>query len=122
MLRTPFKLAALLFVVVGCAKKPATTSTTGGCDTSIKLPPGFCATVFADSAGPARHLVVRKNGDVIVGILDQRREAGGVLMLRDSDKDGHANEEARFGESGTHGVVLDGDSTLIVSTATAVIR
>lgn len=115
-------LLAALCLAASCDKKPATTTATGGCDTSIKLPPGFCATIFADSAGPARHLVVRKNGDVIVGILDQRRQTGGVLMLRDTDKDGHANDEGRFGESGVHGVVLEGDSTLLVSTAAAVIR
>lgn len=114
--------AALVIAASACSHKTATTSTSGGCDPAVKLPPGFCATVFADSAGPARHLVVRKNGDVIVGILDQRRQAGGVLMLRDENKDGHADAEARFGESGVHGVVLDGDSTLIVSTATAILR
>jgi glucose/arabinose dehydrogenase len=122
MPRKILALAALALVIAGCDKKSATTSTTGGCDPTIKLPPGFCATIFADSAGPARHIVVRKNGDVIVGILDQRRQTGGVLMLRDGDKDGHANDEARFGESGVHGVVLEGDSTLLTSTANAVIR
>jgi glucose/arabinose dehydrogenase len=121
MPRSILALAALA-LLIGCERKPATTSATGGCDPSIKLPDGFCATIFADSAGPARHLAVRKNGDVIVGILDQRRETGGVLMLRDTDKDGHANDEGRFGDAGVHGIVLDGDSTLLVSTATAVIR
>jgi glucose/arabinose dehydrogenase len=67
-------------------------------------------------------MVVRKNGDVIVGVLDQRRQAGGVLILRDANKDGHADAEARFGDTGVHGVVLDGDSTLIVSTASDVLR
>src|SRR5581483_7591934 len=83
---------------------------------------GFCAIVYSESAGPARKLVVRKNGDVIVGVLDQRRQPGGVLVLRDTDKDAHADLENRFGESGVHGVALDGDSTLYTSTATAVIR
>ena len=36
--------------------------TTGG----ITLPPGFCATVFADDIGHARHLVVAPNGVVYV--------------------------------------------------------
>jgi glucose/arabinose dehydrogenase len=108
--------------LVACGKKPATTNTSGGCDPTIKLPPGFCAIIFSDSAGPARDIVVRKNGDVIVGVLNQRRETGGVLVLRDSTKDGHADAEARFGDEGVHGVVLDGDSTLLVSTASAVIR
>ncbi len=108
--------------LAACARKSATTSASGGCDPQVKLPEGFCAIVFSDSAGPARHLVVRKNGDVIVGVLDQRRTAGGVLALRDADKDGHADAEVRFGDAGVHGVVLVGDSTLIVSTATAVLR
>lgn len=102
--------------------KSASISATGGCDASIKLPPGFCATVFSDSAGSARHLVVRKNGDVIAGVLDQRRQPGGVLVLRDDKHDGHADREERFGESGVHGVALSGDSTLYVSTATAILR
>jgi glucose/arabinose dehydrogenase len=121
MPRTPF-IPLLAALSLACAKKPATTSASGGCDPAIKLPPGFCAIVFSDSAGPARHMAVRKNGDVIVGVLDQRRVTGGVLMLRDADKDGHADAEGRFGESGVHGVVLDGDSTLIVSTASSVVR
>ncbi|HEY4132977.1 MAG TPA: hypothetical protein VGM50_20345, partial [Gemmatimonadaceae bacterium] len=116
-------LVAALALTSACGKKSATTSTSGGCDDSIKVPPGFCATIFADSAGPARDLVVRKNGDVIVGILDQRRQAGGVLALRDADHDGHADEEARFGDSGVHGVLLsNNDSILLVSTSTAVVR
>src|SRR5262245_60942223 len=94
------------------SRKSATTSATGGCDQTLKLPQGFCATVFAESAGPVRHLVVRQNGDVIVGVLDQRRQPGGVLMLRDTNHDGHADLEARFGESGVHGMVLTGDSIL----------
>ena len=45
----------------------------------ITLPPGFCATVFADSLGPARHMAVAPNGDVFVAIgnrADPRRRCG----------------------------------------------
>ena len=35
-------------------------------DSGLKLPPGFCATVFADGIGHARHLVVAQNGVVYV--------------------------------------------------------
>jgi glucose/arabinose dehydrogenase len=115
------RLLVLTFIAVAACRN-AVTSATGGCDESIRMPPGFCATVFSDSAGVARHLVVRKNGDVIVGMLDQRRVAGGVLVLRDADKDGHADAAEQFGEGGVHGVALSGDSTLFVSTADAVIR
>jgi len=95
-------------------------SATGGCDESLKLPEGFCATIFADSGGPVRHIAVRKNGDVVAGLLDQRRVPGGVLVLRDTNHDGHADLEAKVGEEGVHGVVLGSDSSLYVSTATAV--
>jgi len=120
--RTLALLVAATSLLVACVrdKTPATAAT--GCDESIKLPKGFCATTFAESAGPGRHLAVRKNGDVIVGILDQRRQPGGVLVLRDTNRDGHADIEERFGESGVHGVVLANDSTLYVSTASAVLR
>src|SRR5262245_19224064 len=108
--------AGLVALVASCSRD--SESGVAGCDPSIKLPPGFCATVFSESAGFARHLVVRKNGDVIVGMLDQRRQPGGVMVLRDTDKDGHADASERFGESGVHGVALAGDSVLYVSTAT----
>ena len=102
----------------------ANGSTAAGpeCDASIKLPDGFCAKIFSESAGPGRHLVVRKNGDVIVGVLDQRRVPGGIVILRDSDKDGHADAGQRFGDTGVHGVALSGDSVLYVSTAKDVLR
>jgi glucose/arabinose dehydrogenase len=114
-------LALSLLLVAACNRSRATSSTRG-CDESIKLPPGFCALVFSDSAGPGRHLVVRKNGDVIVGVLDQRREPGGIVLLRDADKDGRADAAQRFGESGVHGLALSGDSVLFASTATQVLR
>src|SRR5262249_55784835 len=115
------RLLLLTFIALAACRNAA-SSAPGGCDESIKMPPGFCATVFSDSAGLARHLVVRRNGDVIVGMLDQRRVAGGVLVLRDADKDGHADVAEQFGEGGVHGVALSGDSTLFVSTADAVVR
>ena len=35
-----------------------------GDESGLKLPAGFCATVFADGIGHARHLVVAPNGVV----------------------------------------------------------
>ena len=121
MFRSPTSLLAFSLVALLACRDRAPTGS-GECDTAIKVPEGFCARVFTDSAGFARHLVVRKNGDVIVGMLDERRRPGGVLVLRDENKDGAADRMERFGESGVHGVALAGDSILFVSTATAVIR
>jgi len=127
MLRSPRTiltvLAAAIALLGACGRRRASaTSATGGCDQSITLPAGFCAVVFSESAGPARHLVVRKNGDVIVGVLDVRRQVGGMLALRDTDRDGHADIAERFGETGVHGVLLAGDSVLYASTSNAILR
>jgi glucose/arabinose dehydrogenase len=114
--------AVAAITAAACRRRNAATSAAGGCDAAIKVPPGFCATVFAESAGPVRHIVVRSNGDVFVAVLDQRRIPGGVLAFRDTNKDGHADVEAKFGDAGVHGLVLSGDSVLYASTASAVLR
>ena len=113
-------LAVSLALLAACNRNRASAGP--GCDDSIKLPPGFCARIFSDSAGPGRHLVVRKNGDVIVGVLDQRREAGGSCCSATATTTATRMSAQRFGESGVHGVALSGDSVLYASTATAVLR
>jgi glucose/arabinose dehydrogenase len=116
-------LVAAIALLAACGRrKSAAVSASGGCDESIKLPAGFCAVIFSESAGPVRHLVVRHNGDVIVGVLDLRRTPGGLLALRDTNHDGHADVAERFGEGGVHGVALAGDTLLYASTASAVLR
>jgi hypothetical protein len=41
-------------------------------DSGLKLPPGFCATVFADGIGHARHMVVTTNGVMYVNTWSGR--------------------------------------------------
>src|SRR5271170_2186895 len=84
-------------------------SATGACpenDSGLKLPPGFCATVFADGVGHARHLVVASNGVVYVNTWSGRYygndkpHAGGFLVaLQDTTGAGKANVNERFGET-----------------------
>ena len=75
-------------------------------DVGLTLPDGFCATVFADSIGHARHMVVRSDGTVYVNTWSGRyygndtAHAGGFLVaLRDTTGDGRADVAARFGDS-----------------------
>lgn len=80
----------------------------------IVLPEGFCATVFADELGGARHLEVLSNGDVLVAIRDTRGPdrtvvTGGVIALRDTDGDGRADVQRRWGSVGGNEVILYGD-------------
>ena len=60
------------------AATPAMTM--ADCDTDIggiRLPPGFCAAVFADQLGTTRHLAVNRNGDVYVAL--QSPHSGGEI-------------------------------------------
>lgn len=90
-----------------------------GGDAGLTLPRGFCATVFADNIGHARHMAVAPDGVVYVNTWSGRYygkskpPAGGFLVaLRDADGDGRAEIVKRFGEtpvgggSGGTGVAL----------------
>jgi glucose/arabinose dehydrogenase len=83
---------------------PACDADNGG----ITLPPGFCATVFADGLAEPRHLVVAPSGDVYVALQGGRQGEGGVMALRDTDGDGRADVKQRFGSMGGSGIALAG--------------
>src|SRR5271165_2464229 len=77
-----------------------------GDDTGLTLPPGFCATVFADGIGHARHMVVAPSGVLYVNTWsgryygDDTPHAGGFLVaLEDKSGAGKANMIERFGET-----------------------
>src|SRR5688572_650503 len=71
----------------------------------ITLPAGFCAVVIADRLGRARHLVTSVTGDVYVAI-DDTVSPGGVVALRDKNRDGRADLKVYFGAQRANGVAL----------------
>lgn len=74
----------------------------------IELPDGFCALVVAE-VGPARHLDVASNGDLFVALRSSDGGGGpGVAALRDTDGDGAADVEERWGVVGGTGIRLHG--------------
>jgi glucose/arabinose dehydrogenase len=83
----------------------AATAPCAGDSGGLTLPPGFCATIFADGIGHARHAVVAANGVVYVNTWSGSYyttppHAGGfVVALRDTNNDGRADIVARFGAS-----------------------
>jgi glucose/arabinose dehydrogenase/mono/diheme cytochrome c family protein len=102
---------ALLAAAAGTvsAAPPAAMSAAGsacaGDNGGIVLSPGFCATVFADKIGHARHLVVAPNGVVYVNTWSGRYykndtpPAGGFLVaLQDTRGTGKADVVKRFGD------------------------
>ncbi|MBA3395216.1 MAG: PQQ-dependent sugar dehydrogenase [Deltaproteobacteria bacterium] len=77
----------------------------------ITLPPGFCASVFADNLGRARHMAVTPSGDVFV-VIDPppgATEPSHVVALRDADHDGAAEITQIVADDGGNGIAwVDG--------------
>jgi glucose/arabinose dehydrogenase/mono/diheme cytochrome c family protein len=85
---------------------PSVTASCPQDDSGLKLPAGFCATIFADGIGHARHLVVAPSGVVYVNTWSGRYygndtpHAGGFLVaLQDTTGAGKADVNQRFGET-----------------------
>jgi glucose/arabinose dehydrogenase/mono/diheme cytochrome c family protein len=115
--RTPLSaLVALAAMCTGCSLAPAQSqphrgaeATNQACpsdDSGLKLPAGFCATVFADDIGHARHMVVAPSGILYVNTWSGRYygndtpHAGGFLVtLQDKSGTGKADVIERFGET-----------------------
>ncbi|MGO9934699.1 MAG: c-type cytochrome [Steroidobacteraceae bacterium] len=79
-------------------------------DSGLTLPAGFCAAIFADGIGHARHLVVAANGVVYVNTWSGRYfgndtpHAGGFLVaLQDTTGSGKADVNERFGDTVQNG-------------------
>jgi glucose/arabinose dehydrogenase len=95
------------------APNQALTTGPGACagdNGGITLSPGFCASVFADKLGHARHLVVASNGVVYVNTWSGRYyhndtppPGGFLLALQDSKGDGGADKIVRFGPTKADG-------------------
>ncbi len=116
-MEAPVKYLPLILVLAlackGGEQKTAANAPPGGppegqCPSDkggITLPPHFCATVFADSIGHARDIVIASNGDVFVntwsGEYYQGQAApppGGFLIgMRDTKHTGKADSIVRFG-------------------------
>jgi glucose/arabinose dehydrogenase len=120
----------LLFTCILAGSAHAQNRTPGvrppDCTAGLQLPDGFCATVFAEGASGARHIVVAPNGDVFVNTEPSRgrsaasgassaSRSGVILALRDTKGDGKADIQKRFGEAGGTGIALAGN--LLYATA-----
>src|SRR5215470_5306708 len=108
--------AVLLMAQTGSARAAAPTpaapaTSAHSCpNAGLKLPPGFCASVFADQLGHTRHLAVAGNGVVYVNTwsgryyANQPAPAGGFLIaLQDTSGSGKADVVQRFGPTAAEG-------------------
>src|SRR5215475_8236726 len=90
---------ATLLLTVGPSPRAQPAAACTGDNGGITLSPGFCATVFADKLGHARHLVVAPDGVVYVNTWSGRYfhndtpPAGGFLIaLQDTTGNGQADK------------------------------
>src|ERR1700733_8642603 len=106
-------LLVIMLSPMACAlAAPAPPEASSSCaeNTGIVLSPGFCATVFADNLGHARHLAIAANGVVYVNTWsgryygnDKVPDGGFLIALKDSSHRGHADVIQRFGDGVAEG-------------------
>jgi glucose/arabinose dehydrogenase len=75
-------------------------------DSGLKLSPGFCASIFADNIGHARHMAVADNGALYINTWsgryfgnDKPHDGGFLVVLQDTKGTGKADVNERFGET-----------------------
>jgi glucose/arabinose dehydrogenase len=82
------------------SEKPAVSG-----DVQLKLPGGFTAIEVTPGIGKARHLVVNSNGDIYVKRSDADGNKG-IVVLKDKNGDGIADETSSFGNYGGTGIAI----------------
>ena len=98
--------------VVGHVLKPVPLDWSEERMARLALPDGFEIDVFARDLGNPRMIRIADDGTLYV----TRRATGDVLMLRDTDGDGRADEQAVVARrEQMHGIELDGDTVYLMT-------
>ena len=92
-------------LVLTHAIAPATAADTAQCgNAGLSLPPGFCASIFAEGVGPGRQMAMSPDGTLYVNTLSsnviQNKQAPGLgylVALRDANGDGKVESVEHFG-------------------------
>jgi len=81
-------------------------SVAAACDTAgLRLPAGYCATLFAQDNDQPRHIAVGPDGTVYAN-LSRPEDGHDLLAMRDSNGDGKADQTHTFGNGGATGLTL----------------
>ncbi|HUR94874.1 MAG TPA: PQQ-dependent sugar dehydrogenase [Gemmatimonadales bacterium] len=101
--------AAALLVLAAAMRAPVIrTLPAGPCvpdNGGLRLPDGFCASVFASDIGAVRHIAIAPDG-ALYAAASAGFLRGGVTVLRDRDGDGTPDERASFGPRGVNDVAV----------------
>jgi hypothetical protein len=87
-------LLAILMLVTAAPFVSAQTNSCGSDNGGITLPPGFCATIFADNLGHARQMAFGPNGVLYLNTWsggyyqnDKPPDGGFLVVLKDTKGD-----------------------------------
>jgi glucose/arabinose dehydrogenase len=98
--------------IVGHVLKPVPLEFSEERMAKLALPEGFAINVFAKDLKNPRMIRVADDGTLYV----TRREVGDVLMLRDTDGDGQADEQRTvLRHEGIHGIEIVGDDVYLIA-------
>jgi glucose/arabinose dehydrogenase len=122
-------IALLVVAASGAARSGARAVPCDPGEANLTLPPGFCATVFADKVGAPRHMVVAPNGDLLVignsfatsAEAGSSRTGGSLMLLRDVNGDGKAELVKRLKPGNGSGIAL-ANGFLYTSAGTSIVR
>lgn len=83
--------------------------------TTLNVPQGFRADLFADELRGARYIAVAPNGDVFVALSDQ----GSIAVLRDTNGDGRSDQSVIYadGFARPHGLLFHSSFLYVGDTA-----
>jgi len=103
-------LLATFMLVAAAPFVSAQTNSCGGDNGGITLPPGFCATIFADNVGHARQMVFGPGGVLYLNTWsggyyqnDKPPDGGFLVAFKDTKGDGRADVMTRFGDGVAQG-------------------
>jgi glucose/arabinose dehydrogenase len=92
--------------------KPAKVDATDERVSQLKVPAGFKVSKFADNLGKPRMIVAHTNGNVYV----TSRDAGTVTLLRDTNKDGKADDTKVVAKrEHMHGITIHNNKMYLVT-------
>src|ERR1700761_1395625 len=107
---SPACLLASLMLVASAPFVSAQTDSCGRDNVGITLPPGFCATIFADNLGHARQMAFGPNAVLYLNTWsggyyqnDKPPDGGFLVALKDTKGAGHADMIERFGDGVAQG-------------------
>ena len=115
----PFLIIVVMMTSSVCIRK-ASIKEQGPDNGGIILAAGFSAKVVADNLGSGRHIAVNENGDIYLALREMNNN-GGIVALRDGNKDGVAETIEYFGTTISTGIEIK-DGFLYYSTFSDVYR